>query len=77
MKITIVTSTGGSVLNELLKNSFFKSQIFSVVSDRQCPAIDKAKQHKINTQVFNEKKTQIFCDSLLQYLEENDVDRRE
>lgn len=73
-KIIIVASTSGSVMNELLKNSFFKKNIFSVVSDRQCSAIDKAKQHQINTQVFDEKNIHIFCESLVKYLEENDID---
>ncbi|MCK4823907.1 hypothetical protein KA005_49595 [bacterium] len=74
MKCIIVTSTGGSVMNELLKNRFFKSNIFSVVSDRQCPAIEKAQQHGVKTELMLESDKYKFYDFLLEYLEHNEID---
>lgn len=74
MRCVIVSSTGGSVINELMKNIFFKSNILSVVSDRLCPAIERTKNHEVDTQIFFEKDTALFCEHLLRYLEENSVD---
>ncbi|HYG36531.1 MAG TPA: formyltransferase family protein [Clostridia bacterium] len=74
LKCVIVTSTGGSVMNALLHNAFFKSQIFSVVSDRECPALEKAQRHGVPTEVFLEKQKQGFSDRLLAYLSANQID---
>jgi phosphoribosylglycinamide formyltransferase-1 len=74
LKCVIVISTGGAVINVLLRNLFFKSQIFSVVSDRSCPAITKAANHGLPTQVFDERSKAKFCDRLLAYLESNEID---
>ena len=61
-------------MNELLKNDFFKSNIFSVVSDRTCPAIEKADRHNIPTHIFHEPSKLRFSSRLLEYLVSNDVD---
>lgn len=74
MKCVIVASTGGSVMNELLKNQFFKRNIFSVVSDRECPAIEKAQRHGVNTEIILESKKREFCARLLEYLAGNNID---
>ena len=42
LKFVIVASTAGSVMNEVLKNRFFRSHVHSLVTDRQCAAIKKA-----------------------------------
>jgi phosphoribosylglycinamide formyltransferase-1 len=69
-----VASTSGSVINELLKNDFFKSKIFSVVSDRQCQAIAKAQNHGVKTEVLLETDAEKFCTLLMDYLERNKID---
>ena len=74
LKNVIVSSTGGSVMNVLLENRFFRNQTFSLVSDRLCPAIDKAQAHGLETKVIAESKKERFCDGLLEYLEENRID---
>jgi phosphoribosylglycinamide formyltransferase 1 len=74
LRFVIVASTGGSVMNELLKNDFFKSHIFSIVSDRQCLAIEKAKIYQIKTHIFFEKDKYSFSNLLLDYLKNNNVD---
>jgi len=74
LKFTIVASTGGSVMNELFKNSFFKTHIFSVVSDRDCLALSIAQKKGIKTQVYLEKSKDKFSDYLNTYLQENNID---
>ena len=74
LKNVIVSSTGGSVMNVLLENRFFRNQTFSLVSDRLCPAIDKAQAHGLETKVIAESKKEWFCVRLLEYLEENRID---
>lgn len=69
----IVTSTAGSVMNEVLKNTFFKSLIHSVIADRICPAVDKAKLHGIPTYMFAEPNRDRFCQRLLEYLNRNKI----
>ena len=68
LNIVIVASTAGSVMNEVLKNDFFRSQVHSVVVDRVCPAADKAKAHGIRAESFLEDDHDRFCDRLLDYL---------
>lgn len=74
LKCVIVTSTGGSVMNALLQDAFFKSQVFCVVSDRTCPAIEKARRHGVTTLVFSEQNKVEFCDWLLAYLKAQQID---
>lgn len=74
LKCVIVASTGGSVMNALLDNAFFKRQIFAVLADRPCGAIDKAAAHGVSTLIIPERKSQLFCDQLLQYLQTNQID---
>ena len=74
LKCVVVTSTAGSVMNELLKDPFFKSQIFAVVSDRQCDGLVKAAGHGVRTELFLEKEADEFCRRLLAFLEANQVD---
>lgn len=73
-KFVIVVSTAGSVMNEVLKNDFFRRRVHSVVADRECPAIEKAKAHGIRTETFMEDEVDRFCDRLLDYLRAHDID---
>jgi phosphoribosylglycinamide formyltransferase-1 len=74
MRIVVVASTGGSVINELLKNPFFKSHIYSVISDRECPAIEKARLHEVRTDVIPEKNKERISELILEYLREHRAD---
>jgi len=74
MRFVIVISTGGSVINELFNNNFFKSRIHSVLSDRECPAINKAAAHHVKTTIIAEKDKARFSDLVLAYLKENSID---
>jgi phosphoribosylglycinamide formyltransferase-1 len=74
IKSVIVASTAGSVMNEALKNPFFKGVVHSVVSDRQCPALDKAQSHGVRVQTFLGHDEEEFSVRLLDYLVKNAVD---
>ncbi|MDA9159101.1 formyltransferase family protein [Rhodobacteraceae bacterium] len=53
MNIVFIVSTGGAVLNELLKHSAVHTATLQVVSDRNCGAIEKAEKHRIPVKVFS------------------------
>ena len=74
MRFVIVISTGGSVINQLFYNDYFKSLVHSVVSDRDCPAISKAASHDMPTTIIVEKDKARFSDLVLGYLKENSID---
>lgn len=74
MRCAIVASTGGSVMNELLKNRFFRKNIVVVISDRQCPAVDKAKVHGVKSEIIAENDKYKFCDRLLKCLQDQNID---
>jgi phosphoribosylglycinamide formyltransferase-1 len=64
LKIIIVASTSGSVFGKLLECEYFKNRIHYVVSDRQCAAIDLAKEHRIPYKVFDTQSAAQFSDFL-------------
>ena len=74
LKHVIISSTGGSVMNLLLENGFFKKQTNALISDRFCPAVDKARAHGLEAKIILESEKKKFCDKLLEYLEINQID---
>jgi phosphoribosylglycinamide formyltransferase-1 len=70
----IVISTGGSVMNQLLHNPFFKSRVHAVVSDRECPAITKADTHGVRTVIIPESDKGRFSARVLGYLKSQAAD---
>jgi phosphoribosylglycinamide formyltransferase-1 len=74
MRFVFISSTGGSVMNELLNNSFFKSQVYSVLSDRECGATASARRHGVRTDIIPVKDKARFCDLALSYLREHAAD---
>ena len=73
-RFVFVVSTAGSVMNETLKNDFLRSVVHSVVADRPCDAIDKAKAHSVATELFDEGSNESFCDRLAHYLNRHEID---
>jgi phosphoribosylglycinamide formyltransferase 1 len=61
-------------MNELLGNSFFRSLVHSVVADRECAALSKARAHGVSTELFAEPNRHQFCARLDQYLQEVSAD---
>jgi phosphoribosylglycinamide formyltransferase-1 len=74
MKCVVVASTGGSVMNVLLKTVYFRNCVFAVVSDRDCPAMEKARRHEVPTLLIPERKNIRFSNRLLKLLHEHQVD---
>ncbi len=74
LRFVIVASTAGSVMNQVLKNDFFRERVHSVVTDRECEALQKAKQHGIPTETFLERTVEDFSSQLLQYLVQHRID---
>lgn len=74
LRFAIVASTSGSVMNEVLKNDFFRSKVHSVIVDRECDALKKARAHGVRTEAFYEGGIDPFCDRLQKYLMNNEVD---
>lgn len=74
LRIAIVASTGGSVMNELLKQAAFRHHIAAVVADRECPALGKATAHGVPAVLLAERKAAAFCDRLLAYLQAERID---
>ena len=73
-RFAVVASTAGSVMNEVLKNDYFRSKVHSVVVDRDCAAIEKMRSHGVRTEAFMEVDEATFCRRLLAYLLENEID---
>lgn len=74
LRFAIVTSTSGSVMNEVLKNDFFRRKVHSVIVDRECDALKKARDHGVRTKAFYEDGIDPFCDRLREYLINNEID---
>jgi len=74
LKFAVVASTAGSVMNEVLKNDFFRSRVHSVIVDRECTALDKARAHGVEAVPFLEEDNDRFCDRLSRHLREHDID---
>ncbi|MEA2205898.1 MAG: phosphoribosylglycinamide formyltransferase 1 [Blastocatellia bacterium] len=74
MKLVIVASTGGSVMNQLLGNAYFKSRVHSVVSDRECGAVKSAAAHGVPANIFPEKDKEKFSAHVLEYLKAEKID---
>lgn len=73
-RAVIVASTAGSVMNEVLKNDFFRGLVQAVVVDRECPALEKAQAHGLRTESFLEDDSERFCDRLLDFLRADEID---
>jgi phosphoribosylglycinamide formyltransferase-1 len=74
MKLVIVASTGGSVMNQLLDNEYFKSCLHSIVSDRECGAVKSAASHGVPSKIFPEKDKERFSGLVLAYLKAENID---
>ena len=61
-------------MNEVLKNQFFRGIVHSVVSDKQCQALEKAKAHGVHIKTFFENDEEEFSTRLLDHLVKNSVD---
>lgn len=73
-KIVIIASTSGSVLSKTLVFPEIKENIYMVVSDRYCGAIEHAKKNGIKTKVLLSDTGLEFSNKLLGYFQNKNVD---
>jgi phosphoribosylglycinamide formyltransferase-1 len=73
-RFAFVTSTAGSVMNELLGNEFLRSHVHAVVADRPCDALVKAAHHGIPTRLIDAPTPEPFCRELAQHLQDRRID---
>ena len=74
MNWVVVSSTAGSVMNELFGNPYFRRSVTAVVSDRDCAAIEKARLQGVPTHVIRERENTAFSSRLLDFLQEVNAD---
>lgn len=74
LRLVVVASTNGSVLNQLLQSDFFRRHLHSVVVDRACGALDKAKAHGVRTEFFEARDNEDFCRQLADYMTTEEID---
>ncbi len=74
IKIAVIASTGGSVLNAVLAVSYVKERVAVVLSDRECGAIDIAKKWGIASHVISTNCSLEFSNCLNSYVIENGID---
>lgn len=74
IKVAAIASTGGSVLNSVLRVPYIKERLQIVLSDRQCPALEKAQAHGIATKSYPTDSSTKFSDWLLRYFDTNPHD---
>lgn len=74
LRCVITASTGGAVVGACLENEFFRSLIHSVVCDRPCAAVDKARARGVPVVLLAEPDGERFCARLAEYLAEHRID---
>lgn len=70
-RFVFVVSTDGSVMDATLKSGFLKSVVHSVVADRDCGAIQKARSHGVPVVLMDEDNPDDFCQKLSTYMAEH------
>lgn len=72
-RFVFVVSTEGSVMDATLKSDFLRSVVHSVVVDRDCGAIQKARSHGVPIALFDEVQPDTFCQKLSTYMAEHNL----
>ena len=65
LRFGMVVSTAGSVMNEVLKNDFFRARVCLVVTDHPGPAYDNAHRRGVPAMVVAEDDVDRFCEKIL------------
>lgn len=73
-KFVFVVSTGGAVMNEVLKCEEVRQSVHSVVFDHDGEAVRKAQSHGMPVHIIAEADVEKFCDLLYVYIEQENID---
>jgi phosphoribosylglycinamide formyltransferase-1 len=71
IKIVIITSTKGAILNKLLELEYFRNSIISVISDRFCESVKIAREHNIHAEILETSDSAEFSDLLYSKYKDN------
>lgn len=74
IKVAIISSTGGSVMNAALKLPYMRERIRTVISDRECRAIEIAQKHGIGVKKIITQDSKAFSDQLGEFFSQNQHD---
>lgn len=74
IRIAIIASTMGGVISTLLPLSYFRQRVACLVTDRECGALDAARQFGIPSSVIATKDSLAFSDALAARFENEDID---
>lgn len=74
MKILVVISTGGAVINEVINYPIMQENIYYFLADRDCGGINVAIRNNISYEVHNEKDSIKFSDYVLDFARKNNID---
>ncbi len=74
LRFAFVSSSGGSIMDAVLHNTFARRFTHSLVCDRLCPAIEKARGHGVPVEVIAERAPEVFSARLLTYLRRHRID---
>jgi phosphoribosylglycinamide formyltransferase-1 len=74
LRFAMVVSTPGSVMNEVLKDDFFRARVARVVVDHPGVAQEKAQAHGTPTTIISNEDVDGFCTELLALFDELAID---
>jgi phosphoribosylglycinamide formyltransferase-1 len=74
VRISVVLSSGGSVLSTVLDNPLMPQKIHSIITDRECNAQKIAREHRIKLHEIFSQDNLVFSDALLKYCNEEKID---
>lgn len=74
LRFAMVVSTSGSVMNEVLKNDFFRSRVHQIALERPGLALERAQRHGVPATVVPHEDIDRFCDELLGLYVEREID---
>jgi len=72
IRVAMVVSTGGSVMNAVLRSTYMRDRVCTVISDRNCPAIDLAARHGVATQTIITRDGLEFSNRLASFFSQHD-----
>lgn len=73
-KVVLIASSGGAVFARALQFDAFRNNIFMIVADRQCGAIEVAREHGVAFKVLSSSTGREFSDAMHDYFQDKEVD---
>ena len=74
LNFAIVTSTAGSVMDDVLRDPFLRERVRVVVADRPCEGLAKAEAHGLATTLIDADSVEAFGEGLLERLAGEEID---